>query len=330
MVNNRGKKCSPRKILKTNEDIMNSNDKKLIRLNRRYSESDESSIASDEMIGSVKYNPRVISKASKKSVNPSTNRTNNSNLKFSKSSDNLVVSQSNDDIRQICSNKLTQNCKSVRPMGYSPKKSHENSPRRLSADNSQSECNVRYGSFPRSRSQSSQLQIYESNPNKTNQILLNSSKPFVNNAEKGIKSMKDNNLSKTSENPCRQVKTWTFKQRSRLPLNSDLYKSNINSNPKVTDINSQMKPINRSSSSSQIKAPNKSLELSPKTDNHNENDDKLLEKMKHLVQKYDIKLKNRQNFHDLDALRQYPECPSNKTVISTGNKTYISKIPTLQ
>jgi hypothetical protein len=311
---------------------MNSNDKKLIQLNRRYSESDESSIASDEIIGSVKYNPRVLSKASKKSVqqikvNPSTNRTNNSNLKFSKSSDNLLKSnksQSNDDIRQICSNKLTQNCKSIRPIGYSPKTSHQNSPRRLSADNSQLECNGRYGSFPRSRSQSSQLQIYESNPNKTNQMLLNSSKTFINNAEKGTKSMKDNNLSKTSENPCRQVKTWTFKQRSRLPLNSDLYKSNINSNPKVTDINSQIKPINRSLSNSQIKAPNKSLEY------QYQNDDKLLEKMKHLVEKYGIEQKTRQNYDDLDGLRQYPECPSNKTVISTGNKTYISKIPTLQ
>jgi hypothetical protein len=317
---------------------MNSNDKKLIQLNRRYSESDESSIASDEIIGSVKYNPRVLSKTSKKSVqqikvNPSTNRTNNSNLKFSKSSDNLLKSnksQSNDDIRQICSNKLTQNCKSIRPIGYSPKTSHQNSPRRLSADNSQLECSARYGSFPRSRSQSSQLQIYESNPNKTNQMLLNSSKPFINNVEKGTKSMKDNNLSKTSENPCRQVKTWTFKQRSRLPLNNDLYKSNIlqssnnDSNPKVTDINSQIKPINRSLSNSQIKAPNKSLEY------QYQNDDKLLEKMKHLVEKYGIEQKTRQNYDDLDGLRQYPECPSNKTVISTGNKTYISKIPTLQ
>jgi hypothetical protein len=91
-----------------------------------------------------------------------------------------------------------------------------------------------------------------------------------------------------------------------------------------------MKPINRSLSSSQIKAPNKSLELSPKTEYQYQNDDKLLEKMKQLVQKYDIKQKNHKNYDDLDGLRQYPECPSNKTVISTGNKTYISKIPTLQ
>lgn len=255
------------------------------------------------------------------------NRMNNSNQKLAKSRDSLVnKSQSSGDVRQMDSNKLIQNSKITSPIGFTPKTSYISSQRRLSADNSQLECNGRnrYGSFPRSRSQSSQLRISESNPNRISQNQFSSCKPTVNKTEKAIKSIP----ALIPSNSCRQVKTWAFKHRSRLPIDDDLYnKPHIcQTNPinylSDNHINSHIMPTNDLSDSQ------KSLDLDTSLENSSE--EKLFEKMKLLVNQYDIKQKTRHNFDDLNELNHYQECPPNQSVIYPRNRPYVSKIPTLQ
>lgn len=328
-VNNRGKKCSPRKILKVIEDLDN---KKSIQSNRRYSESDESSITSDEVITSKRHNNRISPEVStnylqQNKANLQINRTNGLNHGFTKSRDILLKSnksQSSDDVRQIDSNKVNENSKSSYTTGCIPKMSYINSQRRSSADSSQLQCNgrYRYGSFPRSRSQSSQLRINDSIPNKTNQFSY--SKQSINNSDKKSKSFEVNNSSPITSNSCREVKTWTFKQRSRLPLNDDLYDPNI----------SHKNPINRFSDTENIshKTKNnislgsqKSLNTSLSTDNGN-NRHKLSEKLKQ--NQNEIKQKTRYNYDVSNEMESYRESNPNKTVISNG-KPYVSKIPTL-